>query len=164
MQQQKLTLSNVLVGGGGLVTFIFSFLKFYKEGSFGFSAWDTDGLAFVSTVPALLGLAAAVWVGLELANVNLPGDVLTFNPAQIKATWGISAAALMIAFLTVDMGGVGKGPGFWLMLLGSLAMAIGAVMGLLGVGNDPLSASKPTSVQSPPAPDGDPTPPPPPPL
>src|SRR5688572_21604882 len=100
MQPQKLTLSNLLVGGGGLVTFIFSFLKFFKQGPFGFNAWDTDGFAFVSTVPAILGLAAAVWVALDMFGVNLPGAVLTFTPAQLKATWGIAAGGLMLAWLT----------------------------------------------------------------
>lgn len=162
MQPQKLTLSNLLVGGGGLVTFIFSFLKFFKQGPFGFNAWDGDGLAFVSTVPAILGLAALVWVALDLFGVKLPNEVLTFNAAQIKATWGISAAGLMIAFLTVDMGGIGKGPGFWLMLIGSLAMGVGAVLGLLGIGNDPLSTPKPAQPGGLQAPTAPPPPPPPP--
>ncbi|HWL42879.1 MAG TPA: hypothetical protein VNQ73_08040 [Ilumatobacter sp.] len=170
MQQQKLTLSNLLVGVGGLVAFIFSFLKFFKFPGGGFNAWDTDAFAFVSTIPAILGLAAVVWVALDLFGVKLPDHVLTFNPAQLKATWGISATGMMVAWLTTD---ADKGPGFWLMLIGSLAMGVGAVLGLLGVGNDPLASATPAppaaptpaapSAPPPPAPPGDPTPPPPPP-
>jgi len=76
------------------------------------------------------------WVVCELVGVKLPDNVLTFNNAQMKATWGITAAAVMLAFLTVDLGVYDKQFGFFLMLIGSLAMAAGAVMALLGKGTE----------------------------
>ena len=91
-----------------------------------------DAFAFATTVPAILALALAVVIVLEMAGVDLPAEVLTFNWSQIKATWGISAVGIMLSWLTVDSGGADKGIGFWLMFLGSIAMAVGAIMALLG--------------------------------
>lgn len=165
--QEKLTPANLAFGIGALVTLLGSFLKFTGSGNFGFNAWSTDGLAFASTVPALLALAALVWIGLELGGVSLPDDVLTFNPQQLKATWGISAGGLMIAWLTANPD---TAAGFWLMLLGSLAMAVGSVLELLGVATDPLTSSSsgaaaaspaaPTATDQRPAAGGTPPPPP----
>jgi hypothetical protein len=128
--QNKISVANIIMLVGAVVTFIFSFLDFFE----GFNAWDNDVLAFATTVPAILALVMGVWIALELAGVSLPADVLTFSPAQLKATWGITAAGIMLSWLTVDSGD--KGAGFWLMFLGSLAMAVGAVMALLGKGTD----------------------------
>lgn len=161
--KNKITVADLIMGAGGVVTFVFSFLAFFKSGDFKINAWDTDGVAFASTVPAILGLAMAVWIGLELAGVSLPAEILTFNRTQLKATWGIAAAGLMIAWLPSQGD---KGPGFFLMLIGSLAMAVGAVMALLGKGTDTVNiggATTPADGQSPPpAPPAAPMPPPPP--
>lgn len=127
--QNKISIANVVMLAGAVVTVVFSFLDFFE----GFNAWDTNALAFATTVPAILALVMAVWIGLELAGVALPADVLTFNSAQLKATWGVAAAGIMLSWITVDGD---KGIGFWLMLLGSIAMAVGAVMALLGKGTD----------------------------
>ncbi|MDJ0770695.1 MAG: hypothetical protein QNJ12_18015 [Ilumatobacter sp.] len=133
--QSKITVADLIIGIGGLVTFIFSFLDFFDLDRFGgVSAWDSDAGAFATTVPAILGLIAVVWIGLELAGVSLPKEVLTFNQAQLKATWGISASGIMLSWISADFGGADKGAGFWLMFFGSLAMAVGAVMALLGKG------------------------------
>ncbi len=139
----QFTLAQVLIGGGGAITFLFSFLDFSR--GFGANAWDTDVFAFASTVPAILGLVAAVWIGLEIAEIDLPDDVLTFNAAQLKVTWGISAAGIMLSWYGANED---KAIGFWLMLLGSLAMAVGAVMSLLGVGNDPLGTRSESASES----------------
>lgn len=163
---KKITVADLIMGVGGIVTFIFSFLAFYKFGDASVNAWSGDGPAFASTVPAILGLVMAVWIGLELAGVALPANVLTFNPTQLKATWGIAAAGIMISWWSTDGD---KGIGFFLMLLGSLAMAVGAVMALLGKGAETVNlgggagapTSNPTTAPSPPA---APPPPPPPPA
>lgn len=126
----KISIANIVMLAGAVVTLIFSFFDFFDNVG---NAWDTDFLAFVSTVPAILALVMGVWIVLELAGVSLPSDVLTFNPTQLKATWGIAAAGLMLSWLTVDGD---KGIGFWLMFLGSIAMAVGAVMALLGKGTE----------------------------
>jgi hypothetical protein len=162
--KNKITVADLIMGIGGIVTFIFSFLAFYKFGDSSFNAWDDQGGAFASTLPAILGLAMAVWIALEMAGVSLPEEVLTYNRAQLKGTWGIAAGGIMLSWLSTDPD---KGAGFWLMLVGSLAMAVGAVMALLGKGTEVVnigsSSSTPTSASSSAAAESI-TPPPPPPA
>jgi hypothetical protein len=62
--------------------------------------------------------------------------VLTFNPNQRKATWGIPAADVMLAFVTT---GGDKSAFFWLQMIGALAMAAGSVMALLGKGAETVT-------------------------
>lgn len=161
---KKISVANLVMLAGGAVTLLFSFFAFYKYGDEGYSAWNGDTGAFVTTIPAILAIAMVAWGVAELAGVSLPGNVLTFNGAQLKATWGISAAGVLIAFLTTDGD---KGIGFWFMLIGSLAMAAGAVMALLGKGTDIVDLGKIGSsggnAAPPPPPPGMSTPPPPPP-
>jgi hypothetical protein len=134
--KSKITVADLIMAAGGVVTFVFSFLAFFKEGNFTASAWNGDAGAFATTVPAILGLVMVVWIGLELMGVSLPEQVLTYDRAQLKATWGIAAAGIMLSWVSADFGGAGKGAGFWLMFIGSFAMAVGAVMALLGKGTD----------------------------
>jgi hypothetical protein len=142
---KKLTVASLIMLIGGAVTLLFSFLDFYKVGDEGRNAWSSDGGAFATTVPALLGLAMVVWIILELTGTKLPAQVLTFNANQLKATWGISAGGLMLSWFATDFGGLDKGIGFWMMLLGSLAMAVGAVLALLGMGNQVVGAGSATA-------------------
>ena len=137
--KNKITVADLVMGAGGLVTFLFSFLAFYKRGDFSVSAWDGDAGAFATTVPAILGLVMVVWIGLELAGVKLPEQVLTFNRAQLKGTWGIAAFGIMLSWISADFGGADKGAGFWLMFIGSLAMMVGAIMSLLGKGTETVA-------------------------
>lgn len=135
---KKVTVADLVMGVGGLVTFLFSFFAFFKEDRFKASAWDSDVGAFATTVPAILGLLMVVWIGLQLAGVSLPDQVLSYNHAQLKGTWGIAAAGIMLSWISVDLGGADKGVGFWFMFIGSLAMAVGAVMALLGKGSETI--------------------------
>jgi hypothetical protein len=134
--KNKITIADLIMAVGGIVTFIFSFLAFFKRGDFSASAWDSDAGAFATTVPAILGLVMVVWIALELAGVSLPEQVLTFNRAQLKTTWGISSAGIMLSWISADFGGTDKGAGFWLMFFGSMAMAAGGLMAVLGKGTD----------------------------
>lgn len=131
--KRQITVANLIMWVGGIVTFLFSFFAFYDDDDFtSSSAWG-DITAFVSTIPAVLGLAMAVWVSLELLGVKLPKSVLTYNTAQLKGTWGIAAAGIMLGWISANDA---KGFGFWMMLLGSVAMGVGAILGLLGKGTD----------------------------
>lgn len=129
----KISVANLVMLAGAVVTFLFSFFDFFE---FGGNAWDTDVLAFATTVPAILALVMGVWIVLELAGVSLPEQLLTFDRAQLKATWGITAAGLMLSWITVDGGDAGKDVGYWLMFIGSIAMAVGSVMALVGKGTE----------------------------
>lgn len=153
---RSISVANLVMLSGGVVCALFSFFNFYEYGGTGRSAWSSDALAFVSTIPAILAIVMVAWCVAEVAGAKLPADVLTFNPTQLKATWGISAAGVMLAFFTVD--GPDKGIGFWLMTLGSLAMAAGSIMALLGKGSEAVNFGQSGSAQAPPPP-----PPPPPP-
>ncbi len=135
-----ITVADLVAGAGGVVTLIFSFLAFFEFGGESRNAWSRDAGAFVTTIPAILGLAMAALIGLGLGGAKLPDKVLTFNWDQIAATWGITAAAIMVAYLTTDTG-ADKGIGFWFMLLGSLAMATGAILKLLGLANNKVGGS-----------------------
>lgn len=132
----KISVADLVMGIGAVVTLLFSFFGFYKFGSNSISAWDTDAFAFVSTIPAILGLAMIVWIVCELLGVSLPQDVLTFNPPQLKATWGIAAVGIMLAFVTTSGD---KSIFFWLQMIGAIAMAAGSVMALLGKGTETVS-------------------------
>jgi hypothetical protein len=135
---KKVTIADLVMGAGGLVTFLFSFFAFFKYGDSSASAWDGDAGAFATTVPAILGLVMIVWIGLQLAGVSLPDQILTYNHAQLKGTWGIAAAGIMLSWISADFGGADKGVGFWFMFIGSAAMAVGAVMALLGKGSETI--------------------------
>jgi len=151
--KKQLSIANLVMLAGSVVAFIFSFLAFYKFGDEGQSAWSGDAFAFATAVPAILALALAVVIVLELVGVDLPAEVLTFNWSQIKATWGIAAFGIMLSWLTVDSGGADKGVGFWLMMLGSIAMAVGAIMALLGKGTETVKlGGASTSDAAPPPP------------
>lgn len=159
---KKVSVADLVMGVGGLVTFLFSFFAFFKEGRFTASAWDGDAGAFATTVPAILGLVMVVWIGLQLAGVSLPDQVLTYNQAQLKGTWGIAAIGIMLSWISADFGGAGKGVGFWFMFLGSAAMGVGAVMALLGKGIETIdipggsdSSAPTTPPMSPPPPPAD---------
>lgn len=152
----KISVANLVMLAGAVVTLLFSFFDFFDRGG---NAWDTDFLAFASTVPAILALVMGVWIVLELMGVSLPEQLLTFNRAQLKATWGIAAAGIMLSWITTDPD---KGVGYWLMLIGSIAMAVGAVMALLGKGTETVDIpgagsgsstdARPTSDTTPPPP------------
>src|SRR5262245_23730314 len=126
--EKKISVANLIQLIGGAVTLLFSFFPFVKFGSEGRSAWSGDGGAFATTVPAILAAATIIVSILEITGQKLPGEVLTFNWNQIKATWGIGAAGIMVSWLLTDFGDADKGIGFWFMLLGSITMAVGAIM------------------------------------
>jgi hypothetical protein len=148
--KKPITVASLVMGVGALVVLIFSFLDFYTlGGNDGTSAWDTDGLFPASIIPVMLGVAMLVFLILDLVGVKLPEKVLTFTWPQIYATLGVSAAVIMIGWLLSNPYDVllnelaesdsGRGVGLILMLLGSLAMAAGSIMSLLGVGNNTLN-------------------------
>lgn len=136
---KRISVANLVMLAGGAVTLLFSFFSFFSYGDDGMSAWSTDGGAFVTTIPAILAIAMIGVSVAELAGAKLPDQVLTYSVNQIKGTWGIAAAGIMLAWITTDGD---KGIGFWFMFIGSFAMAAGAVMALLGKGTDIVDLSK----------------------
>lgn len=174
----RISVADLVAAAGALVTFIFSFLPFFDiaglEGTP--SAWTTDFKGFAAAIPALLALALVVVIALRFANITMPEQVLTFTPDQVKATWGIAAAGIMISFIATGPESIDKAVGFWFMLIGALAMAAGTIMKLLGKGTSTVAVPSTTSSSSASAPNRSqapgthpptgpaPTPPPPPPA
>jgi|RhiMethySRZTD1v2_1073278.scaffolds.fasta_scaffold220008_3 hypothetical protein len=178
------TVADIVMFVGGVITFIFSFLDFFE----GENAWSS-GLFPVTTIIAVLGLAMAVFVALEIfTGFTLPA-FLTFTYKQMYVTWGIVAAVFMLAWLILDTA-ADKKSGLYLMLIGSLAMAVGAILNVLGLATQtvnmpagttnagaapgtpaarpdvpppPPARSAPTAPPPPPPPSSTGTPPPPPP-
>ena len=125
------TVADIVMFVGGVITFIFSFLDFVSD----FNAWSGDvfGLFPVTTLIAVLGLAMAVFDRpRDLRRVQTP-DILTFTYRQMYVTWGIVAGGLMLCYLVMDKQGADTGAGLYLMLIGSLAMAVGAILNVLGL-------------------------------
>jgi hypothetical protein len=162
--KKQISVANLVMLVGGTVTFLFSFFDFFGVGGFATSAWGS-GLFPLATIPAILGGAMLVVCVLEQVGTKLPDQVLTFNWKQILATWGITSLAIMLAFLIVDKNGQSLKFGGILMLLGSIAMAVGSLLALLGKGTNLLAmpGGGSTTPTPPPPPAPPPTAPPPPP-
>jgi len=130
MAESKVTPAGIVILVGGVVVLVGSFLDFYKfGGSIGFSAWSGDPYFPITIIPVLCGLAMALQVGLtSFANVNLPDRVLGLGWNQIHLALGFQAAIMMILWILMDKGGFDMGIGFWLMLLGSIALIVGAFL------------------------------------
>jgi hypothetical protein len=119
----------VLAGAG--VVLLASFLAFYEVSAGPFSdsrnAWGT-GLFPLATLIVLFAVAAGVLVLVRVLGAEVPDRVVSFSRAQLVLVCGGFAALQSLAFLVVDHAGADFGIGFWLMLLGSLAVLVGAVL------------------------------------
>jgi hypothetical protein len=119
----------VLAGAG--IVLIFSFLSFWEVslGSFSDStnAWGS-GLFPLSTLIVVFAVVAGLLVGLELIGVGVPDRIITFSRTQLLLVCGGYATLQSLAYLLVDRGGVDLGIGFYFMLIGSIAVLVGAIM------------------------------------
>ncbi len=120
---------------GGAVALIGSFLpNFGGSGSSDYSAWSTTLGLPALTLPAILAVAAAVLVALDQLG-TLSGDsaVLGIPLRRWARALGIESGALMVCFLVGESGVTGASfdhkIGFWLMLLGTIAVAVAVIMG-----------------------------------
>ena len=163
--RKHISVAELVMVIGGAITFVFSFFSFWGFGGLRVSAWG-NGTFPLASIPAILGGAMLVAGIVEQAGSKLPEPVLTFNWRQIRFTWGIVAAAIMLSYLIMDKGGASLKLGGILMFLGALAMGTGSVMALLGKGSHQLAVpgadrttTKATTTMPPPPP-----PPPPPPV
>jgi hypothetical protein len=111
-------------------------------GSTSYSAWSNNGFLLfpLAILPALFGVIMALQVGLtNFANVKLPDRVLGFDWTQIHLLLAIQSALLMLCYLLVDKSGLSYGVGFWLMLVASIGLVVGAVM----LAREPATATGP---------------------
>ena len=126
----KLTLGEILIVAGALVTLIFSFFDFFSppSGVSGTSAWG-DGLLPVATIIVVFCVIMGLQVVLsKLANVELGTGIAGFTWVQVHIALGFFALLQSLAFLVVKKGEFGIGVGLILMLLGSGACFVGAIL------------------------------------
>lgn len=129
MGDTKLSTSEIIILVAGGVMLIAGFLAFWDQGGETVSAWGEGVLPF-GTFVVLFGVASAgVIAATKFGNVKLPEKVLGLDWGQIHVVLGIWATLLMLSFL-IQSDGPDKGIGFWLLLLGSIALIVGAVMRL----------------------------------
>jgi hypothetical protein len=134
MDKIKLSTANIVILVSGVVILIASFLPFIKwpsPYSHSYSAWSKGGF-LIATIPALLGVAMAVQVGIQgfASGVKMPEKVLGFSWTQIHLVFAFQATIMMIAFLIRDTGGLDRGIGLYLMLLAAIGLLVGAILRL----------------------------------
>lgn len=138
MGKLKLSTGNLVIAVAGVLIFLASFLSFFKlptthvgtvtiGGSF--TAWARGNFA-MATLPALLGLAMAAEVLLRAfaPRVRLGDGLLSLNWDQLHLVLAAQALVLMVAWVLVDTGQFDRGAGFWLMLVCSVGLVVGAVL------------------------------------
>ncbi|MGQ0616795.1 MAG: hypothetical protein ACT4PW_07360 [Acidimicrobiia bacterium] len=129
MGAKKLTTSDIIILAGGGVMLIASFLPFYKLGDFSESAWSKVSLFPISWFPMVFGLVMAGHVAVtKLGRSNLPTSVLGLTWDQVHLALGSFAALTMLCFLIRSVDPVERGIGLFLMVLGSIALVVGAVV------------------------------------
>jgi drug/metabolite transporter (DMT)-like permease len=107
--------------GGGAVTLIGSFLEFASDTS----AWGTGAFPIVTLIP-IYATVVGVLVALKtFGNVNLPAQVLGFTWNQLFLVLGFFAALMSLFWLVAAEN---TGVGLLLMLIGSVAVAVGAFL------------------------------------
>jgi hypothetical protein len=147
-------LSDVIVGGAALLFFIFSFTPLLSAGSAHKNLWDfSSPLGWWVAVANVLVLATAV------AALRWPRDkeYVGFRRSQVQVAIALYVFLFILATLFADHSIFGWGG--YLMLLLSLAALGGAVLGHLGMLQEPVAIptgrtstpAAPTSYQAPPA-------------
>ena len=155
--RKHISVAELVMVIGGAITFIFSFFSFWGVGGFRVSAWG-NGTFPLASIPAILGGAMLIVGIVEQAGSKLPEPVLSFTWRQIRFTWGIVAAAIMLSYLIMDKGEASLKVGGIFMLLGALTMGTGSAMALLGRGSHQLAVpgadrtTKATAILPPPPP------------
>ena len=89
------------------------------------NAWGTYLFPLATLLP-LYGTLMAVQIGLtKFANVTLPDEVLGFTWAKAQLVFGLLAGLMAVGWLATGI--ASKGIGYWLEVLGGIAISTGAV-------------------------------------
>jgi hypothetical protein len=106
----------------GAVMLVGSFFDFAGSAN----AWGTY-LFPIATLLPLYGVLMAVQIGLtKFANMSMPDQILGFSWEQLHLAIGLLAGFMAIGWLITDI--ASKGIGYWLEVLGGIAIAAGAVV------------------------------------
>lgn len=99
------------------------------SGSFSLSFSALDGIMFPTyALPAVLGVIAAVLVGLRTFGSSTRDGFAGFDNAQITVIAGLWSVLITASILFEDFTGGSRGIGYWLSLLGSIGLLVGGVM------------------------------------
>jgi hypothetical protein len=125
----KLTTSDKVIAGSGIVLFIASLLPWFRISagggiiSYSWSGWDVG--FFWGGIPALLGiLSAGIVIATKLGSVQLPKVSVTTGQAMLIA--GAVSAAIVVLKLLTGYHSVSRAYGLYLATV--------AALGLLGGG------------------------------
>jgi hypothetical protein len=115
------TPAEILIMAAGAVMLVGSFFDFASSTS----AWGSYWFPIVTLIP-VYGVAMAGQIALDrFANVEMPDRVFDFTWEQLHLLLGVFAAVMAVAWLfAADH----KELGFWVLLTGSVAAAVGAFM------------------------------------
>jgi len=120
------TTSELIIMIAGAVMLVASFLKFAQVDVNSASAWG-QYLFPIATLLPLYGVIMAAEIALtKFSTVRLPEKLLGFTWEQVHLVLGLLAGFMAIGWLITDIRG--KGIGYWLEVLGGIALAVGAVM------------------------------------
>jgi hypothetical protein len=127
MNGRKLGVAELVIVISGAVLLIASFLDVYED----VNAWD-DFLFPLFVLPALVGVLMAAHVLLTtFGGMRMPSRVLGLDRTRLHVVLGGYAALAMVCFLIGEVSegeNVDRGAGFWLMLLASIGLLVGAIM------------------------------------
>jgi hypothetical protein len=133
MDLSKLSTSDKVIGGSGIVLLISSFLPWFSFSllgeSFSQNGWD---YFFTGIIPVLLGLVMVAWiVGTKLAEVDLPE--LPVPEGLMLLAMGGTAALLIVLRLLIGAGDdpndvLDRGFGLFLSVLAAIGLAAGAFL------------------------------------
>jgi hypothetical protein len=119
---RQITPGEWIIMGAGAVMLIASFLDFAGSTS----AWGTY-LFPVATLSAIYGVLMGAQIAIvKFAGASLPERIAGFTWEQIHLVLAVMALLMSVGWLI--SGFPSKGIGFWLLLLGSIALTVGAVM------------------------------------
>jgi hypothetical protein len=120
------TTSELIIMIAGAVMLVASFLKFAQVDIKSANAWG-QYLFPIATLLPLYGVIMAAEIALtKFANVKLPERLVGFTWEQVHLVLGLLAGFMAIGWLITDIRG--KGIGYWLEVLGGIALAVGGVM------------------------------------
>lgn len=170
--KRSITPGEIVILASGAVVLLFSFFPWFGSNFLNASvnAWDS-GLFPLATLVALAGTLMAVQILLDrVLGVSLPARLAEFTWEQIHIFLGVLAFLIAFCYLLLDKGGTGIKYGFYISLLGSVGLVVGAFLIRQERRNLPAVAggygaapAAPTWTPPPAPPPAAPTPPPPPP-
>jgi hypothetical protein len=125
----KLTLSDKIIAGSGILLFIAYFLPWFKVDGFGDSvSWSGGDVGFLwSTFPMLIGLVmAGVVIASKMFDVKLPDLPIPWGQALLGA--GALAALLVVLKLLIGEDYVDRAYGLFIAAIAAIGLAVGGYL------------------------------------